>query len=323
MTYLNLMDRKIIERMYHNDHAGYRTIARALGRPHSTVHAEILANITSYDQHYDAEKAHARFLRRQMRKGKRRILERNTALKEHIVFCLAHEQWSPEEIAGHLEATWGQKIISHETIYQFIYSEEGKNLKLWLHLRHKKKPMRIQRGTRKKREAIIHDRTPVACRGPKRFGDLETDSMIFSKQKPILSVQVETISKRCVLTRLPNKTAQETHDALRKCIVTFGEGLVRSLTFDNGTENTLHTKLKQDFEIQTYFCDPYCSWQKGLVENTNKLIRQYLPRWTNMNTLSEHDLYCIQEKLNNRPRKLLNYKTPNQIFDELSLSGRI
>lgn len=324
MKYLSVYERKMIAKMRDEEGLSYRAIGRILGRSHTTISLEMRLNKLSHDGRYDPEKAHGRFERRQLRKGKRPILERRPDLKAQIIARLTEDQWSPEQIAGELNTRTGTQIISHETIYQFLYSEEGRRLKLWVHLRHKKRPSRAPRGARtSRRKDLIPDRTPVHCREEKQFGDLETDSMIFSKQKWILSVQVEVMSKRCILTKLPNKTAMETHEALRKSIVTFGENIVKSTTFDNGTENMLHTRLKEDFGIQTYFCDPYSSWQKGLVENTNKLIRQYLPRWTNMEHLSEEQLYEIQEKLNNRPRKSLRYNTPNQVYDLLTKNGRI
>jgi len=102
-----------------------------------------------------------------------------------------------------------------------------------------------------------------------------------------------------------------------------GEAHVKSITFDNGTENTKHVELKNDYNLQTYFCDPYCSWQKGKVENLNGLIRQYLPRSINMKEITDEQICDIQEKLNNRPRKSLGYFTPNHAFQILAQGGRL
>lgn len=324
MEYLTFLERKNIGHL-HFAGTSLRAIGRVLRRSHSTIKDELKRAGATVPGTYDPYEAQRIFLLRQSKKGKRRKIERNQALRNHIIDRLKTEQWSPEEIAGALREQYGRTIVCHETIYAFIYSEAGKTLKLWLELRHKKKPDRQQRGARTKRSKIcIPDRTPLVCRGEIQFGDCETDSMIFSKQAPILSVQVEKVSKRCVLTKLPNKTADETLYALTRAVEYLGgKAVVRSMTFDNGTENVKHTKLKEMFEIQTYFCDPYSSWQKGLVENTNKLIRQYLPRYVDMNALSHEDIFRIQEKLNNRPRKSLQYKTPNQVYALLSQSGRI
>ena len=318
MNYLTFDDRKQIAKMYNEKTMSYRTMGKLLKRSASTIIYEISMNKMSYEKKYDPIVAHRRFMDRQGNKGKVSILSRNQALKRHVINSIVNEKWSPEEIAGDLREKCKRTIICHETIYKFIYSNEGRDLRLWLSLRHKKKSKRESYYGRKSRKETIPDRTPIQVRGEKKFGDLESDSMIFSNQKPILSVQVEAISKRCFLSKLLNKTAEETKNALDNSIAFFGEHIVKSITFDNGTENVLHTKIKEIWEIKTYFCDPYCSWQKGLVENTNKLIRQYLPRWTNMDEVTDEQLYEIQEKLNNRPRKSLGYKTPNQIFSHLT-----
>lgn len=324
MEYLTFSERKNIGHL-HFSGVSLRGIGRVLRRSHSTIKEELKRAGATVSGTYDPYEAQRIFFLRQTKKGKRAKIARNQALQDYIIHCLKQEQWSPEEIAGTLREKYGRTIVCHETIYAFVYSEEGKALKLWLELRHKKKPHRQQRGLRMKRsKEIIPDRTPLVCRGEKQFGDLESDSMIFSKQQEILSVQVESLSKRCILTKLPNKTAVETLHALTRAVEAFGgKEFVRSITFDNGTENVRHTSLKDMFELQTYFCDPYSSWQKGLVENTNKLIRQYLPRSTDMSILSEKELYTIQEKLNNRPRKKLGYKTPNQVYALFIESGRI
>jgi len=326
MKYLTFKERKIIEKML-KEKASYRNIALVLHRSHTTISAEVRKNKMSYEKEYHAELAQSRFLRRQENKGKKSILEFYPEIKEKIIYWLTKEQWSPEQIAGTLRLMYLELSICHETIYQFIYSDEGKNLKLWLHLRHKKRPKRQSWG-RKKRYIIIKQRIPITER-PKtaneklEIGHLETDSMIFSGQKEILSVQVDRKTQKCSITLLPNKTALETKYALRKGIEEFGERHVKTITYDNGSENAKHHEINEEFGIQSYFCKSYASWQKGLVENTNKLIRQYFPRHTNMKKITQNMIYFIQEKLNNRPRKSLGYLTPNQTYSILAQGGRI
>ena len=117
------------------------------------------------------------------------------------------------------------------------------------------------------------------------------------------------------LKKVSNKTAEENLNALLYIIDSLPLSLFKSMTFDNGGENACHTELKRNFFIETYFCDSYSAWQKGGVENINGLIRQYLPRHTDLSKLTNEDIYEIQEKLNNRPRKSLNYLTPNEIIN--------
>ena len=321
MNYLTYEERKKIEKMK-AEGLGPRPIGKVLGRGHSTISEEL--SRTPRGQPYQAENAHARFLSAQERKGKTKILYRCPELKALIIKWTSKDQWSPEQIAGILKLIHNKTMISHETIYQFLYSDEGKALRLWTHLRRKHHPRRQHRAGRKSRtKEIIPDRTPIQARGKKGFGDLESDSMIFSQQRAILSVQVESMSQRCALTRLPNKTATETNYAIIKAIEELGEAHITSITFDNGTENAKHTQLKDEYGIETYFCDPYCSWQKGKVENLNGLIRQYLPRTVNMKEMTDEQIFEIQEKLNNRPRKSLGYFTPNHAFQILAQGGRL
>lgn len=325
MKQINFTERKMIEKMSKQG-IGVRAVGRALNRGHSTISEEIIKNKSPHEEQYDAELAQARHEKRHLNKGNQSKLARKEKLKKHIIEKL-EEDWSPEQIAGELRERCGMTIISHETIYQFIYSEEGRRLKLWLHLRIKYKPARRKRGTRKSRKGqIITERVsihlrPLEAAERKITGHLETDSMIFSNQKPIVSVQVDRASQKCSITKLENKTAFETKYALIRAIED-EYASVKTITHDNGSENVLHTEIRDEYQIDTYFCDPYCSWQKGLVEEINGLIRQYLPRHINMNQITQDQIYEIQEKLNNRPRKSLNYKTPNQIYASLIESGR-
>ncbi|MDF1497016.1 MAG: IS30 family transposase, partial [Patescibacteria group bacterium] len=116
--------------------------------------------------------------------------------------------------------------------------------------------------------------------------------------------------------------AEATEGALRELVETMPEDFVKSITFDRGSEGANHWKLRLDYGIDTFHCDPYKSCQKGGVENLNGLIRQYLPRGINLNNITHLQIYEIQEKLNNRPRKLLNYKTPNEVYREI-IGGRV
>lgn len=326
MEYLTFNERKMIEKML-KEKSSYRNIARVLSRSHTTIIYEVKTNKKPYEKEYNAELAHKRFLERQFKKGNISKLEKDPKLKQFIIEQLKNNQWSPEQIAGVLKLQNGKTIICHETVYKFIYSEEGKDRKLWLELRHKKKPIRQKRGGRKQR-FIIQNRVsilkrPYGANKRKEIGHLESDSMIFSRQKPILSVQADRKSKKCVITLLENKSAKETKLALERAIEEMGISNMKTITYDNGTENAYHYELNNEYGIKSYFCRAYASWQKGLVENTNKLIRQYFPRYTNMKKITQDLVEEIQEKLNNRPRKSLNYFTPNQAYQIFAQGGRI
>ncbi len=153
----------------------------------------------------------------------------------------------------------------------------------------------------------------------KEFGHFETDSVIFSKGSCILSVQYERKTGLVRLTKLPDKSALSTASALRSLANEFdGRFPVLSVTYDNGTENVLHTELIHGFGIATYFTDVYSSWQKGGVENANGLIRQYLPRNVDFENMTDDEIYAIQEKLNDRPRKRLKWLSPNEAYAMMS-----
>lgn len=323
MKYLTLENRKMIEKLL-KEGTSRREVGRVIHKSHSIVCYELSHNKMAYEQ-YNAMKAHERFLKRQTNKGKTAILSSNSEVKEFVVKQLIEQQWSPQQIAGVLEIRHRERVISHETIYQFIYSDEGKMLELWLHLRRKKRPYRQAFSARKKRLTIpertsIHLR-PEVVTSKVEIGHLESDSMIFSKQRNIFSVQVERVTKKCLITRLENKGAEQTEMALNKAVEEYGEAHVKSITFDNGTENVRHTNLKKIYGLATYFCDAYASWQKGLVENINGLIRQYFPLHTDMSKVTDEQIYEVQEKLNNRPRKSLGYLTPNQMYSLSTQSG--
>ncbi len=148
--------------------------------------------------------------------------------------------------------------------------------------------------------------------------------MIYKKQRAIISVQHERKIKLVRIHKLPNKTAPETRDAIIKTIESLQPGAMKSLTFDNGAEGALHTIIRNDWNVHTYFCDTYCSWQKGGVEQTNGMIRFYIPKNADLSKLSDSDIYDIQEKLNNRPRESLDFRTPNEMARELNwISGAL
>jgi IS30 family transposase len=320
MKHLTFDDRKVIEKLL-KQNLSYRAIGRALCRSHTTISDEIRLN--SGQLGYSAERAQYYHERRQANKGSRKKLDANEKLKAHIIRKLK-EDWSPEEISGRLKEFPDEDIgyVCHETIYEYIYSTEGIRLKLYLLLR-RYKPKRTKWHSRKKNKINIPERTSIHDRpdeisGKAEAGHWETDSMIFSQQKGILSVQVERKTKLTRLHRCPDKTAAETLEAIIKTIDSVPLKYFLSATFDNGSENVKHTELKEAFDILTYFCDPYCSWQKGLVENTNMLIRQYLPKNAPIDSIADERIYEIQEKLNNRPRKCLGYMTPNEYFNSLT-----
>ena len=330
LSRITFYEREKIE-LYLKMKKSHRWIGRKLCRGHTDISREINRNSNQLFpyQAINAQRLHnARLLKKNQKKLEKLKYKK---LKEYVVSNLK-EDFSPDQISGRLQNEPPPELtgesISHESIYKYIYNGEGRFERLYPHLRtgrHKRR----RRFDRKKRNKInILERIPIHLRPEivdkkERVGDWETDSMIFSKQKEILSTQYERKTMLCRLHKLPNKTAKESENAIADSIESVPKEMWLTITRDNGTENACHLDTLNNFNIQSYFCDPYCSWQKGGDENLNKLIRQYLPRKTDMSKVTDEYIYVVQEKLNNRPRKSLNYLTPNEVTAKFIKSGAV
>ncbi len=296
-----------------------RAIAKIMRRDHTALMRELNRNGDGDRKKYRSDTAQRLFEKRihKQHKGK---LEKYPELKEYVVDGLKKE-WSPDVIAGKLKTNKAKHTISHESIYHYIYNKEGRYEGLYKYLR-QAQPKRHKLHSRKKGKLSIPERKSIHLRPEyiddrKRYGDWESDSVIFSKQKTILSVQSERKSKLIRMHKAANKSADETKNALIKTAESVLKDLFLTVTFDNGTEGAKHVDIKKEYDIDTCFCDPFSSWQKGGVENANKLIRYYLPKKTDLSKLTDWDIYEIQEKLNNRPRKCLNYLSPNEVINNV------
>lgn len=296
-----------------------RGIGRKLGRDHTAISREIRRN-KGDAKGYAAEAASRREERRRRRR-KGRKLEKDPALHDHVVRELRIGR-SPDVIAGRMKirppAALRGRTVSHESIYRYIYEGEGRWEGLYHHLRYKRRKRRKHYG-RKTREKVripqrisIHAR-PEEIEARSTFGHWESDSVIYQKQKAILSVQVERRSRLLRVHRAMNKTAEETEHALRKTVESLPGAFFQTMTFDNGTEGANHRAIRDDYGITTYFCDTYSSWQKGSVENMNGIIRRDLPKTKDLSVLSDREIHEIQERINDTPRKCLKYLTPNEV----------
>jgi IS30 family transposase len=230
--------------------------------------------------------------------------------------------WSPEQISGRLkkEIREGKRpkdeYVNHESIYQFIYdSDYGKREKLCNYLRQGKKRRTRKYGRKTKHEIIPNrtfiDKRPKEINDRKTIGHWEGDAIIY-KYKQAVQTIVERKLKYTILTKLMTKTADYSTAAF---ITNLKEYYVKSLTLDNGSENKDHEKISKELDAAVYFCHPYHSWEKGTNENTNGLVRRYLPRGTSLESVSQDDLDDIAWELNNRPRKSLGYVTPQEMLE--------
>lgn len=308
-----------------------REIAKIIHKDHSALSREIRRN-GSDRKKYRADTAQilADKRRHKRRRGK---LDKHLELKEFVVEHLKSD-WSPEEIAGYLREVYCVEThgltISHESIYAYVYTTSPKPEKLFLNLP-QRRPRRRKWGGRKHHKMPIPERISIKVRPDivnerTRYGDWESDNLEFKRAvtKGAVSVQCERKSGLVRIHKVNGKKSSvDTVDALTKTIESMPSELMKTMTFDNGIENFRHAELKRQFGVGTYFCRPFAPWQKGTVENANKLLRRYLPRETDLDSLTDQDLYLIQEKLNNRPRKRLNYQTPNEVINNYLKSGAL
>jgi IS30 family transposase len=232
-----------------------------------------------------------------------------------LVEQLLRQEWSPEQIAGRLKLEQ-QATVSHECIYLYVYADKRRGGTLHCHLRSQKKQRKrysgyIRRGQIPNRTSI--DKRPHIVASKGRFGDWEADTVIGSRHKGgILSV-VERKSKLTRLRKLTTKAAAEMKDKTIELLAPLA-AKVHTITVDNGKEFCDHELIAAGLQARIYFAHPYASWERGLNENTNGLVRQYFPKKYEFARISDKDLQQVEDLLNNRPRKTLGYRTPNEVF---------
>jgi IS30 family transposase len=297
-----------------------REIARRLHRSPSTIHDELKRNSFrgTYRTHYVAIHAHAKAVRRAKASRRRQPLKNPVAFA--YVVSKLRRSWSPEVIAGRLRKRYGRTILCHETIYRFIYSDHPKarELKLWEYLPRKQKRRRTRDG-RQAQRMRIPDRVSVEARPQAanlrlQPGHWEGDTMEGRRRdKDGIQVEVERLARKILASKVNRVAATDTLEAQRRNFAAIPQSLRRSITLDNGRENVKHRKLHA-LGLTTYFTKGYAAWQKGSVEHAIGLIRRYLPKGTSLTTVTQEELDDIVEEINNRPRKVLNYNTPNEVF---------
>ena len=210
--------------------------------------------------------------------------------------------------------------VSHEWIYQYILKNKQAGGSLYLHLRCKKKRKKRygsndRRGNLKNRVSI--DERPDVVEERNRIGDWEADTIIGKAHKQAIVSLTERKSGLAPIYKVDRRTKENTEDAIKRLLSSIS-GQVHTITSDNGKEFANHEKIAKRFECDFYFAHPYSSWERGTNENTNGLIRQYFPKDRDFRTITDKELIHAMKRINNRPRKRLGYKTPNQVFFEES-----
>ncbi len=230
---------------------------------------------------------------------------------------------SPDQVSG-LRRLAGQYPVSHEWIYQHIYRDKQRGGDLHTYLRCRKK-RRKRYGSYSKRgvwkNQISIDQRPLIVAEKKRIGDLELDTIIGKGHKQAIVTIVDRKSKLLRMKKVNQKTGALVGQAI---VGEVKDLIVHTLTADNGREFSEHEKIAKNLNADFYFCHPYSSWERGLNENTNGLIRQFFPKHMKFDTITDEHVKQVEDNLNNRPRKSLGYKSPNEVyFKELEQLTRV
>jgi IS30 family transposase len=288
-------------------------IAKQLKRHRSTISREIKRN--SGLRSYTTKQADSKAMER--RSAASRKPKKMTAGLRDLISNGIKEGWAPEQVSGYfkLEGT----MISQESIYKMIREDKESGGELYKHLRHRGKRYKKRLNGQKAGRGCIPGRIDISER-PEivekkiRIGDWEADTIIGAKNQGVILSNVDRHSKFVLLRNLRSKHAGgvvEAFDTMMKGLI------VHTITFDNGKEFAGHEKIASMLHASCYFARPYHSWERGLNEHTNGLVRQYLPKSSNLNNVTDEELALVEERLNHRPRKVLGYKTPYEVFYQM------
>lgn len=292
-------------------------IARELGRDKGTISRELKRNASPEYKKYLSHRAHERADKRRIKASRRERLKDEDLrryVKEKLILG-----WSPELIAGRIKTELVGIAISHEAIYQYIYDsktpgrEELIKCLIRAHRKRKKKGIGRKQKRTKIPDRISIEERPASVETRQEIGHWEGDSVVSRKSKEALNSLAERKSRLVFITKLPRKGAKETRDAVIGRLKVLPEHARKTLTLDNGTENTRHKEITEAIGTRCYFAHPYASWERGTNENINGLIRWYLPKGTDFSKITEEQVARIEWLINNRPRKCLGFKTPYEI----------
>jgi len=281
----------------------------------STISRELSRN--SGNSGYDCEEAQKKYEDRRSN-GENRVKKMTPELIIVIEEKLTQEQWSPEQISGWLKRTQ-QVEISHESIYQHVWENKQAGGKLYEHLRRKsRKYMKRVNGKTTRGQIIgrvdISER-PAIIETRSRLGDWEGDTVVGLGHRSAIVTLVERKSRYTKIIRVVRNTAELVKEAIISVLKPV-QSLALSITFDNGKEFSHHRDIASSLELETFFATPYHSWERGSNENTNGLIRQYFPKKTDFSDVTDEEVARVEALLNTRPRKILGFRTPEEVFRE-------
>lgn len=319
---LTLKERIQIETLL-NENRSKAYIAKQLGRSRSTISREINKLVVNTNDKYDACLSHWCAKDDYLNK---RNLDKISTYKplKHFVYKGLLSEWTPEQISGRIKELYPNDpimSISHEAIYKHIYTRpqaslNKKLIKLLVRKKTRRRPPKKRRGTGSKIiNQVSIDHRPKHIEDRVEIGHWEGDLIIGKNHKSAIGTIVERKARYTIIIKLDSKKADEVAKMFSEKLNQLNNIFKKSMTYDNGIEMARHEKITQSTGMKIFFAHPYSSWERGTNENTNGLIRRYLPKGTDFNQIDEKSLMKIQEKLNNRPRKIIGYKTPKEIMD--------
>lgn len=297
-------------------------IAKALKRSQGTISKEIKRNTGKRGYRY--QQAHS--LATQRQSNKQAPTKMTLQLRATIEEMLTKEQWSPEQIAGRLKRE-KNIFLHHETIYRHVITDKENGGFLYKYLRHSNKTYRKRSSSQGRYIGIPNrvdiDERPDIINNRERVGDWEGDLIVGANHKGAIVTLDERKSKLRLAFPINKKLSDLTTNAITLLLTPF-KSIVESITFDNGREFAKHTQIAEILDCKTYFAKPYHSWERGQNENANGLLRQYFPKGMKLIDIAVEEVLKAVDKLNSRPRKCLGFKTPYEVFGELTgLDGRM
>jgi IS30 family transposase len=315
MSHLTQEQRYTISAMFKQGHP-QKDIAKAIEKDKSTVSRELRRNCDLRSGRYESGLAQRKYKQRQ--KAKPRLVKFTQAVKAYVDSKL-EEKWSPEQIS-YSAVPEGLVMVSHERIYQYIMDDKKKGGDKYKCLRRKKKyKKRCVTEDRRGKLAntkSIHDRA-VEANQRSRYGDYEVDLMVGANHKGGLLTMNDRKTGLVKIRKIQSKHSEHIAELIVAALST-EKGQIHTITSDNGREFADHEWVSKNLGISFYFADPYCSWQRGSNENLNGLIRQYFPKKTNFDTVSDDEIKRVEQQLNTRPRKRFGFKPPIQEFLSLT-----
>lgn len=314
MKHLTVEERYVIS-MMKEEGKSQREIAPKIGKSESTVCRELARNCDKRSGKYHYQLAQQKYRKRIKEKPKH---IRFTPEIKHFVESKIKDDFSPEQIVG-VAKKEGIPCVSHERIYQHLWSDKKQGGTLYTHLRTRGKRYR-KRGNKKDRRGIIPHRIDISQRPAivdekSRVGDFEIDTVIGKNHQGALLTINERKTGLVKIIKVPAKESALVADAAIAALMPY-KGILHTITVDNGKEFARHFKISQQLNIDFYFAKPYHAWERGANENLNGLIRQYFPKKTDFRKITEKEVQRVENILNNRPRKRLNFVSPNEIFNQ-------